>query len=349
MGDVADRPDKIRIPESLLTVESTEDAVTICSTCGLRPILLHAPTPEGGCTCGKVHDKTLIGSSSTGKHPIQSNWQKRELSLDELKDQLARTRFTPNVGMVLGKQPGGEYIVAIDIDDADRFAELEAELGPLPETPRCDSGRGYRLFYTLPPEIDVGRLKNVTGLGSETGNPKPGVDIKAEGGQVVIAPSLHANGKRYIWTKVGDFAHLPLQWAMRLLKAPETPKWVAKYTPAQMNKPGHARHRAESYLEAAVNGEARALAGCGQGMRNDTLFRSACRMFKICAGVHLASKWHWVHDELMRAAQVAGLPENEVRKTLASADRTVRESGDVISPVVLADPAPSRPDRKSVV
>jgi hypothetical protein len=340
-------PSGFSLPESLLTVQSVEDAVTICSVCGLRPILLHAPTVEGGCTCGRAHDKTLSGSSSTGKHPIQSNWQKRELSLDELLNQIANLRFTPNVGMVLGKQRDGEFIVAVDVDDAERFAELEAELGPLPETPRCDSGRGYRLFYTLPPEIDVGRLKNVTGLGSEPGSPRPGVDVKAEGGQVVIAPSLHANGKRYVWTVVGEIAVLPAQWALQLLKKPETPKSIQKYTPTEMNKPGRARNSGERYLTVAVNGEAYALAACGQGLRNNTLYSSACRMFEYCGGMHLSHKWQWVHDELLSAAKASGLPDHESRATLASAERRVRESGKVRSPMVLEGGAPSvRPSQE---
>lgn len=335
-------PTRLSIPESLLTVELVEDAVTICVSCGLRPILLHAPTPDGGCTCGKAHDKTAAGSSSTGKHPIQSSWQKRELSLDELRDQVARLRFTPNIGMVLGKQRDGEYIIAVDVDDAERFAELEAELGPLPPTPRCDSGRGYRLFYTLPPEIDLTRIKNVTGLGSSPGKPKPGVDIKAERGQVVIAPSLHANGKRYVWTRAGEIIPLPHQWAMMLLKKPEIPKFIESHTPIEMNKPGHARSRAERYLNAAVSGEARSLAACGQGMRNNTLYSSARRMFEYCGGMHLSHKWQWVFDELLSAAKACGLPEHESRATLASAERGVRESGKVRSPMVLANPAPSR-------
>lgn len=339
MGD-ADGAEKIRIPESLLDVDSTEHAVVIYYLTGLRPILLHAPTPEGGCTCGKVHD----GGGSTGKHPIQSNWQKHNSSLDELRDQIARCRFTPNVGVVLGKQPGtGEYIVAVDIDDASRFAELEAELGELPETPRCDSGRGFRLFYTLPKEIDVDLLKNVTGLGSEPGKPKPGVDVKCEGGQVVVAPSLHANGKRYVWTHVGDIVELPMQWAMQLLKKPETPKSIQKYTPIEMNKPGRPRNSGERYLNVAVSGEARSLAACGPGLRNNTLYASACRMFEYCGGMHLSHKWQWVHDELLSAAKASGLPDHESRATLASAERRVRESGKVRSPMVLADPAPSRP------
>ena len=328
----------LSIPESLLTVASVEEAVAVYCASGLKPILTHAPLGDG-CSCGKVHDRTSSGSSSIGKHPILSNWQKREFTLDQLRDQIARLKFTPNVGMVLGKQPStGEYLIAVDVDDAERFAKLEEELGPLPDTPRCDSGRGYRLFYLAPEEVETDRLVNVTGLGGE-----PGVDVKVEGGQVVVAPSLHANGKRYTWTRAGLVAPLPMQWAMLLFKKLEKPKFVEKYTPAQMNKPGYARTRAERYLEVAVTNEARALAACGQGMRNNTLFRSACSLFKYCGGMHLSHKWQWVHDELLRAARTAGLPEHESRKTLASADRTVRESGEVKSPMVLANPAPSHP------
>lgn len=331
---------RISLPDSLLKVESVEVAVEIYWTSGLRPILIHAPTENGGCSCGKAHDTTASGSSSTGKHPIQSNWQKqREVTFDEFRNQLARLKFTPNVGIVLGKQPEStEYLIAIDVDDTDRIAKLEEEFGVLPETPRCDSGRGYRLFYSAPTEIDVDRLGNVTGLGGEAG-----VDVKVEGGQVVVAPSLHANGKRYRWSCVGTITPLPIQWAMQLLKKLDTPKSVEKYTPAQINRPGHIRNRFERYLEVAVTGEARALAACGQGMRNNTLFRSACRLFKYCGGMHLSHKWQWVHDELLRAAKSAGLPDNESRKTLASAERTVRESGEVKTPMVLADPAPSAP------
>lgn len=330
---------RLSIPESLLSVESTEEATITCFNAGLKPILIHAPTADGGCSCGKKHDITASGSSSAGKHPIQPNWQKKQFTLDQLRDQLARLKFTPNIGMVLGRQPGtGEYIVAVDVDDAERFAKVEAELGPLPETPRCDSGRGYRLFYSIPPEIDLKRLVNVTGLGGE-----PGVDVKVEGGQVVIAPSLHANGKRYKWTVVGQIAVLPVHWAMRLLKAPEEPQWISEYTPKTLSEDKRARTRTERWLEVAVTNEARALAACRQGNRNNTLFATTCMLFEKCAGVFLGHKWQWIHDEMLAAARACGLTEHESRLTIASADRTVRESGKVRVPVWLADPAPSKP------
>lgn len=340
-------PAAMELPDSLLTIESIDDALLIYCEAGLRPITIHAPIPvvaaDGTtsfvCSCGKFHDTTASGSSSIGKHPIVPNWQKREFSYDDLRDQVARQRFVPNLGVVLGKQPGGEYLIAIDVDDAERVAKLEQELGFLPPTPRCDSGRGYRLFYSSPPEIDITQLQNVTALTpGATGKDKiPGVDAKAESGQVVVAPSLHANGKRYKWTVAGPVAHLPVHWAMQLLKQKlEIPKFVEKYTPAEMTRPGRARKQAENYLNAAVTGSCRALAACTQGNRNNTLYATARRMFGYCAGLSQSHQWQWVHDELLRAARACGLPEDEARKTIGSAERKVRESGETKVPMMLS-------------
>ena len=337
MTMIDEAPIGISIPESLLTVQTPLEAAEAHSLAGLKSVLLHSPTPSGGCSCGKVHDKSSQGSSSTGKHPISPGWQKKDPSFDELRDQIARLKFVPNIGIVLGKQPGGEYIIAVDVDDAERFAELEAELGTLPETPRCDSGRGYRLFYTIPIEIDVDRLTNVTGLGG-----KPGVDVKAERGQVVVAPSLHANGKRYQWTVIGPINPLPAQWGMQLLKKFEKPKSIEKYTPAEVVKPGRARNRSEAYLNAAITGETRALAACGEGMRNNTLYKSACRLFEICGQLHLSHQWQTIHDDLLRAAKTAGLDESESLKTIGSADNNIRAKGNFV-PMVLPDRTRSTP------
>lgn len=339
---VRNRPSLV-LPASLLTVETAEEAVAEYCAAGLKPILIHAPTDSGGCTCGKAHGKSKNGSSSVGKHPIAKNWAKGDFSIEGIRDHLARLSFEPNVGMVLGRQLGvDEYILAVDIDDLDRGAKLETELGPLPETARCDSGRGYRLFFTVPPEIDVKRLVNVAGVGGE-----PGVDVKVEGGQVVVAPSLHANGKRYVWTRVGAIAQLPVHWGTVLVTEPELPKIISQYTPKTLSEDRRARTRVERWLEAAVHNEARALAACTEGMRNNTLYAKACMLFEKCAGVYLGHKWQWIYDEMLSAAKACGLGEGESRKTLDSADRKTRESGKVRQPVWLADPAPATADGSS--
>jgi hypothetical protein len=325
----------LSLPDSLLHVESPEQAVDACSLAGLRPIFIHAPTAEvGGCTCGHVHEKTASGSSSAGKHPIAKNWQSHLASREDLLDQLTRLKFVPNVGMVLGKQPAGPYLVAVDVDDAERFAKLEAELGPLPETPRCDSGRGYRLIFEMPHSIDTDTLVNVTGLGGE-----PGLDVKCKGGQIVIAPSMHASGRRYVWTKVGAVAKLPMTWALELVQDPKPPKWVEKFTAQTMAADRKATRRAERYLEVSVMRRSSQLAACGPGIRNTTLYRSAFAMYSLDAGLYLGGRWQqYIHDQLFNAARACGLPEKEVRASIASAEKGVRESGAAWVPAALQQP-----------
>ena len=158
--------------------------------------------------------------------------------------------------------------------------------------------------------------------------------MKREGGQIVVAPSLHNSGKRYKWTRAGAIATLPMQWALQLVKAPDVPKWVGEFTPQTMNADKKARNRAEKYLEKAVIGEAAALAGCGEGVRNSTLYRSAFKMFGYCAALYLGGRWQYVHDQLLGAARACGLPEREARRTLESADKAIRAKPDFRLPVV---------------
>lgn len=333
--EVAD-PARLVLPASLLTIATVQDAIEAYVTC-LYPILIHAPI-DPGCSCGTKHDISASGSSSTGKHPIAKNWQSHQYTRDEILDHLARLKFTPNIGIVLGKQRGGAYIISIDVDDEPRFKAIEAELGPLPDTARCDSGRGYRLFFEIPDHIDTELLVNVTGMGGESG-----VDVKVKGGQVVVAPSLHANGKRYFWSRAGIVALLPAQWGLELVTKPEPPKWVEKHTPQTLQQNKSAKNKAARYLEVAVTRNAASLAACGEGMRNNTLFRSSCNLFELCAGLYLGREWNYVYEQLLRAARAAGLPEKEARKTIDSADKRVRESGKVKTPVWLAEPQHARP------
>jgi len=52
---------------------------------------------------------------------------------------------------------------------------------------------------------------------NSTGELGPGLDIKGEGGAIVVAPSLHTRGKQYHWKNTAPIADAP-EWFLRLLR-----------------------------------------------------------------------------------------------------------------------------------
>lgn len=157
---------------------------------------------------------------SPGKQPILKDWPNRASEdEEELTAQWEGELETqePNVGIVLGTQPDGRYVLAIDVDDAGRFTDLQNTLGALPVTAAISSARGDKLLYYLvtPPDTLV-RLKNVTGLGGV-----PGIDVKVAGGQVVAPPSRHVSGAIYSWHTRGPIAKLPPKWLEAITPPPD--------------------------------------------------------------------------------------------------------------------------------
>jgi putative DNA primase/helicase len=91
---------------------------------------------------------------------------------------------------------------------AESLASLEAKHGELPETRIADTGGGGAHYLFNYPDFPV---KNSIG---ELG---PGLDIKGEGGAIVVAPSLHMSGNRYRWRNDAPIADAP-EWILRLLR-----------------------------------------------------------------------------------------------------------------------------------
>lgn len=332
MNTVAPSP-PMRFDWQIVESTSALDAAIAYVNGGALPVFLHGIV-DGKCTDGNPDCR------SQGKHPVLTSWQKA-VARDELaiRDQFARLRIrSPNVGLVLGEQPGGEYVIAIDIDDAGRFDALIGDYGALPPAPRCDSGRGYRLFYQLPPAVPIQRFKNVTGIGGERG-----VDAKVKGGQVVVAPSLHISGKRYEWTQFGAITELPMTWVDALIPEPMPPPFAREYTPKTIQADARARGRLERYLEKAVIEECSRLARMPEGQRNTYLYRKAVSLLALVNGCFLPARWGYVLSELSRAASDAGLPANEVRRTLASAESFVTREGATRTPALAPVPSSAPP------
>ena len=309
---------------------SVLDHAIAMAAAGFLPIALHRPLADNTCTCRRSDCTwTEQDGGSQGKHPVERSWQKNPLRNEQAaRDAFQRYRFVPNLGMVLGEQQTGDYVIAVDFDDDDRALKLLEEYGELPATATSRSKRGNRMLFLIPPDVPKDRLKNVTGLGGQ-----PGVDVKVKGGQIVIPPSLHPSGVNYAWVQTGAIADLPAGWSIALLSKPEPPSWIAEYTPQRLRDDKKAQKRAEKYLEAAVLDEARLLSTVVKGGRNTALHTSLCRLLPVAQGTSLAAGHGYVVRELSSAARATGLSDGEISTTVASAEKWLKESGAVRMPM----------------
>jgi predicted P-loop ATPase len=300
------------VPEIDPNLSPLEQAVLLVAA-GLQLVLVHAPSAKG-CTCGKK------SCEAAGKHPIEIAWQKRPLTEEQqVRDAFAARKFTPNVGVILGLQPSGHYLIAIDVDDAERFKTLEAEHGRLPETAASESARGKKFLFLIPAGVSTDRIKNITGLGKVKG-----VDVKAKGGQVVAPPSKHASGTVYRWASVGPIAQLPPAWILAIsAQVPEPPPpWTFRKDRALGSRD---RKRAQAYLETKLQDRSAIVAGCGVGLRNTTLLHELCSCLATARGIEREYPHgkYYVLDTLVRAAQNAGLPQKEIDSVVKNAQKWV--------------------------
>lgn len=155
--------------------------------------------------------------------------------------------------------PTAGYTV-LDVDPKNggdmTLAELEKKHGPLPVTPTAKTGGGGRHFW-------------FKGSTKSKANKATGLDVRSEGGYVVVPPSLHQSGSRYEWI-------IDLRTPMV-----EAPPWLVETLLATKEK-GVAASPAAFPLTLTWGDAANDLAshqGADEGERNATL----CRL----VGVHI--------------------------------------------------------------
>ena len=188
-----------------------------------------------------------------------------------------------NIGMPTGQTSG---VVVLDIDNkgTDGFAALAAWQDKgfnLPTTRTVSTPNNGRHHYLTP----LGSvIKNRTGL-------VPGIDVRGDGGYVVLPPSRLANGKQY-------------QWEAEEAPIAEAPKWLLDLLVAKPQaKP------------IVFEAETRTIPN---GCRNDSLIRMAGSLRRHGADEEEIFDALW-NANLHRC--VPPLDEDEVRNIAASSQR----------------------------
>lgn len=169
-------------------------------------------------------------SAATTDPDIITNWYTEPLYRDH------------GVGLAMGRQPDDRNIFALDVDEhsvghsgVETLSDLQAEHGNLPDTVCSITGSGgLHLLFTAPAGIEV-----------RNGIAGDGLDVRGEGGQIVVAPSVHpVTGRQYEWEDTfapwdRAIAEAPT-WLLDLVKimpVPVTPSLLSAPAPTTFNTP----------------------------------------------------------------------------------------------------------------
>lgn len=203
---------------------------------------LHTPLGQS-CSCRNAQCEDI------GKHPrIQGGLTKATTDADQIEQWWTQWPMA-NIGLRTGIT-----LWALDIDprkggDTELYT-LERDHDSLPETPRSKTGGGgAHIVFALPTEGTIHNRVNVAS----------GVDIRGDGGYIVVPPSKHISGQSYTWDSVADLEDTPLAPA---------PAWLLTLIHTQA-------YDAPTAPDAPIP----------DGKRNDTLSRMAFAMRK--AGMSL--------------------------------------------------------------
>jgi len=146
------------------------------------------------------------------KRPLV-RWKKYQGQLMDEEELIKLFEENPeaNLGVVTGTV---SQLLVLDAD----APEIVQKRG-IPETPIVETARGRHYYFALPDT----RIRSATNIAD-------GLDVKAEGGYVVVPPSVHPSGKRYEWIipprgldTFGAEPAPPPSWLLEMLS-----KWRAR-------------------------------------------------------------------------------------------------------------------------
>lgn len=258
-----------------LSASSPAAAAASYASRGFRVVPLHSVV-DGVCSCERGSE-----CNGAGKHPRVKSWQTAATNDTATIADWFRRWPRANVGLAMG---GPERVIALDVDGAEgraSLAKLEQLYFPLPETLTSRSGRpdgGEHRLFRLGEHHDLDAIKNNAGrIGMKRGakktdpRPFPALDIRGDGGQIVVCPSVHKSGHPYVWTNDSPIAQLP-EWFYKLLVPPvETaPEPVAMPSPAVAQHDAH-----DKYATVALERACDEVRSAPKGTRNDTINREA--------------------------------------------------------------------------
>ncbi|MGE3527881.1 MAG: bifunctional DNA primase/polymerase [Methyloceanibacter sp.] len=201
-----------------------------------------------------------------GKRPLVKAWPDVATWHRAVLEGWWRQFPKANIGLACGAR-SGIWVLDVDQGGEETLAALEAQHGKLPPTITVDTGGGGVHYYFAWPQDGI-VPNSVRKLG-------PGLDVRGEGGFVVMPPSLHKSGRHYGFRTTpvpGEcFAVTASPWIFGEIAAdPKIEKGLEKTVKVQRNlreardwgRPGNGPADFTGIIEA--------------GQRNDMVYRILC-------------------------------------------------------------------------
>lgn len=187
---------------------------------------------EGAAKLGSQGFKVVpIGVGA--KHPDITKWQQKATDdLRVIRGWLAETKR--GVGWAMGLQPNGMNVFTVDVDahgvdGTQALTKLIAENDPrsaatfMQTVNAVTGGGGAHFVFSCSESVEVRNTQKL----------RPGIDIRGEGGQIVVAPTVHpTTGIPYRWQRA--------PWRTPILEAPSwlLDEMLAGSLPPEPHRPG---------------------------------------------------------------------------------------------------------------
>jgi len=201
---------------------------------------------DGRCTCGGTKN------CHPGKHPHITKPSKRATIQESQIIEWWEAWPHANVGLPTGKT-FNRFVLDVDLDKGggDSLKSFERKNGKLPLTQRTVTGNGFHYHFLYPADISIP---------SNAGKLCAGLDLRGEGGLVVVPNSEHESGRMYRWD--------PSPFDLSLVSAPD---WLLDLIVNLQSAPDKMTEKKTriGFFEQLIL----------EGYRNETLFkRYACHL-----------------------------------------------------------------------
>ena len=155
-----------------------------CASVGLRVFPLYEVTERRLCSCWASDT-----CKQPGKHPRVKVWQEEATTSEDTIREWWTRWPDAGIGMATGRA-SGVWVLDLDGDEAITwYTEMVKVHGRAP-TRGVLTGRGRHLYWTFPDGVEVRNKQKVD---------KRNVDVRGDGGFVILPPTRHHSGRHYEW------------------------------------------------------------------------------------------------------------------------------------------------------